>query len=65
MWVIFITSAIVIAFITMVLIWIGNKLYLSIKRDNENFNSDIHIKKEDNTNFNSEIHIRKEKKNER
>ena len=37
MWVIFIVSATIIAIIMMGLLWFGNKIYLSIKRDNKKF----------------------------
>lgn len=47
MWVIFIVSATIIAIIMMGLLWFGNKIYLSIKRDNEKFNSESRIAFED------------------
>ena len=37
LWVIFLVSAITIAFTTMVLLWIGNKIFLSIRRDNRKY----------------------------
>ena len=37
LWVIFLVSAIAIAFTTMVLLWIGNKIFLSIRRDNRKY----------------------------
>lgn len=43
MWAIFILGAVITAFITMILIWIGSKIYFSIKRENENFNSTYHV----------------------
>lgn len=45
MWMIFILSTFIIAFIAMVLVWIGNKLYLAIKRDNQKFDNEIEGKK--------------------
>ena len=37
LWVIFLVSAIAIAFTTMVLLWVGNKIFLSIRRDNRKY----------------------------
>lgn len=35
MWVIFLLAAMSVAIIAMVLVYIGNKLYLAIKKDNQ------------------------------
>ena len=40
MWLIFIMSMLVIFIVAMFLIWIGNKIYISIKKDNLNFKSE-------------------------
>lgn len=37
MWVIFLIGAFITAFIAMVIIWVGHKIYLAMKRDNRNF----------------------------
>lgn len=37
MWVIFILSALIVAMATMIMMWVGHKIYLSMKRDNRKF----------------------------
>lgn len=37
MWVIFIIGAMIAALAAMILMWIGNKIYLSMKKDNKKF----------------------------
>lgn len=37
MWVIFLLSALLIALTSLLIIWIGNRVYLSIKRQNKRF----------------------------
>ena len=37
MWAIFIVSALVVALAAMIIVWIGNKIYLSMKNDNRKF----------------------------
>jgi len=41
MWLIFIVTAIVIAIIMMVLFWIGNKIYISMRKDNHKFEKEL------------------------
>jgi len=41
MWLIFIVTAIVIAIIMMVLFWIGNKIYISMRKDNHKFEQEL------------------------
>ena len=41
MWAIFLISAIAIFFITIVLSWVVNKLLISMKRDNHNYELEI------------------------
>lgn len=37
MWVIFLIGALIAAVVAMIIIWVGHKLYLSMKRDNRKF----------------------------
>lgn len=41
MWLIFCGSALMIGFLALFLIWVGNKVYLSIKRQQKEFEEDI------------------------
>lgn len=40
MWVIFLSSCIVVALAAMLVLWIGNKVYLSIKRQNRKYENE-------------------------
>lgn len=47
MWVIFLASSIAVALAAMFVVWIGNKVYLSIKRQNRNFENEEKENKKD------------------
>lgn len=54
MWVIFIAVMLFTIFIGLLIWWIGNKIYLSIQRDNKKFESESEIYKKINEYVNKE-----------
>lgn len=41
LWLIFCGSALMIGFLALILIWVGNKVYLSIRKQQKKFEEDI------------------------
>lgn len=41
LWLIFCGSALMIAFLALFLIWVGNKVYLSIRKQQKKFEEDV------------------------
>lgn len=46
MWVVFVLSALGFSILSMILFWIGNKVFLSIKKSNIKFEEENNVAKE-------------------